>query len=73
MDYRAFSEFAGTWGLVFLVAMFAVALIYALWPGNRDKFSRAAQTPLDDDDNHYREQSQNNDAYDGGREAGSGR
>lgn len=48
MTYQDFSQFAGTWGLVFLVVMFAVAIVYALWPSNRDKFSRASALPLQD-------------------------
>ena len=49
MTYQTVSGFAQTWGLVFLVVMFLIALAYALWPGNRDRFRRAAQVPLDDD------------------------
>ncbi|MCR6643745.1 MAG: cbb3-type cytochrome c oxidase subunit 3 [Terricaulis sp.] len=54
MDYLAISQFAATWGLVLLCGGFAAALIYALWPGNKDKFSRAAQAPLDDGDDDGR-------------------
>jgi len=49
MTFESFSHFAGTWGLVFLVVLFAVALVYALWPGNRKKFERAAHLPLLED------------------------
>ncbi len=49
MSHEAVAEFAQTWGLVYLIAMFAVALAYALWPGNRDKFKRAARLPLEED------------------------
>lgn len=48
MSYEEFSHFAGTWGLVWLVVMFMTALAYALWPSNKEKFERAAQSPLDD-------------------------
>ena len=50
MTYQDVALFAQTWGLVILVVFFAVALTYALWPGNRDKFHRAAQLPLADDE-----------------------
>jgi cytochrome c oxidase cbb3-type subunit 4 len=43
-------NFAGTWWLLFLVACFAVVLIYALWPKNKKKFDEAARIPLDEDD-----------------------
>lgn len=49
MTYQDLSQFAGTWGLGFLVVMFAVALTYALWPSNKDKFDKAAMMPLNDD------------------------
>ncbi|MFN7056689.1 cbb3-type cytochrome c oxidase subunit 3 [Hyphomonas sp.] len=48
--YSTLSSFAQTWGLGFFVLMFAVALTYALWPANRDKFRDAASTPLIDKD-----------------------
>jgi cytochrome c oxidase cbb3-type subunit 4 len=50
MSHAEVSTFAQTWGLVFLVVMFVVAVAYALWPKNKKKFDRAAQLPLDDDD-----------------------
>lgn len=52
MSYEQATQFAQTWGLALLVVLFAGVLIYALWPGNRDKFKRAAHTPLkaEDDD-----------------------
>ena len=49
MTYETLSAFAQTWGLCFLVVMFIVALVYALWPGNREKFQRAARLPLDEE------------------------
>jgi len=48
MTYETAARFAQTWGLVLLVGAFLLALVYALWPGNRAKFQRAAQLPLDD-------------------------
>lgn len=47
--YEAISHFAGTWGLVLLLLLFAAAVVYALWPGNRRKFERAKRLPLEDD------------------------
>lgn len=48
--YERISEIAGTWGLVLLLVLFAAAVLYALWPANRDKFERASHLPLMDDD-----------------------
>lgn len=44
--YEALSSFAQTGGLIYFVSMFLVALIYALWPRNKEKFDHAAQMPL---------------------------
>jgi cytochrome c oxidase cbb3-type subunit 4 len=49
MSFQAVSHFAQTWGLVLLVVLFAAVLAYALWPGNRKRFERAARAPLEDD------------------------
>ncbi|MFN3609717.1 MAG: cbb3-type cytochrome c oxidase subunit 3 [Hyphomonas sp.] len=48
--YETLSSFAQTWGLGFFVLMFLIAVAYALWPGNRDKFRNAAHQPLEDKD-----------------------
>jgi cytochrome c oxidase cbb3-type subunit 4 len=52
MTYEQASQLAQTGGLVLLTALFAASLIYALWPGNADKFKRASRAPLDDGDDH---------------------
>lgn len=55
MTYAEASHFAQTWGLALLVVLFLAVLIYALWPGNRDKFKRAAHTPLENEDDDGRQ------------------
>lgn len=50
MTYEQATHLAQTWGLVLLVVCFAAAVLYALWPGNREKFKRAARAPLKDGD-----------------------
>jgi cytochrome c oxidase cbb3-type subunit 4 len=54
MNYAQVSQFAQTWGLVLLALLFACAVAYALWPGNREKFKRAASTPLEKDNDDGR-------------------
>jgi len=49
MSYENFRYLADTWGLVYLMAMFAAVLVYAMWPGNRRKFKDAARMPLDEE------------------------
>ena len=49
--YRAFAEFAQTWGLIYFMAIFAGVLVYALWPSRKrqKKFDEAARIPLRED------------------------
>lgn len=54
MTYEQAVQFAQTWGLVMLAACFGAAVLYALWPGNREKFNRAAHAPLNDGDDDGR-------------------
>ncbi len=49
MTYESVSYFAQTWGLVYLVVLFAGVLVYALRPGAKDKFEQAARIPLKED------------------------
>ncbi|MDG1709012.1 MAG: cbb3-type cytochrome c oxidase subunit 3 [Emcibacteraceae bacterium] len=49
MSYQEVSSFSQSWGLVFLVSMFVVAVAYALWPSNKEKFDDAAKSALDED------------------------
>ncbi len=49
MDYTTLAEFAQTWGLVYMVAIFIGVLIYALRPGAKKTFDRAARIPLKED------------------------
>jgi cytochrome c oxidase cbb3-type subunit 4 len=49
MSFEAATHFAQTWGLALLSILFLGVVVYALWPGNRKKFDRAARAPLDED------------------------
>ena len=55
MTYEQAAHFAQTWGLALLLILFLGVLIYAFWPGNRDKFKRAAEAPLKDEDDDGRQ------------------
>jgi cytochrome c oxidase cbb3-type subunit IV len=48
-SYRFVAEFAQTWGLLYFVAVFAVVLVYALWPSRQRQFDEAARLPLRED------------------------
>jgi len=49
MTYEGLSQFAHTWGLIYLAALFVGVLIYAFRPGARKKFEDAARIPLKED------------------------
>ncbi|MBL8538576.1 MAG: cbb3-type cytochrome c oxidase subunit 3 [Hyphomonadaceae bacterium] len=48
MTYEQSVHFAQTWGVLLLALCFGVAVLYALWPSNKETFARAARAPLDD-------------------------
>lgn len=50
MDHNSLVAFAKSWGLLYLGAMAAGVLVYALWPSNRKRFDRAKNSILDSDD-----------------------
>jgi cytochrome c oxidase cbb3-type subunit 4 len=47
--YKLLANFAQTWGLVYFVTVFALAVAYALWPTNKTRFDDAARMPLRED------------------------
>ncbi|GGD04872.1 cbb3-type cytochrome oxidase subunit 3 [Pyruvatibacter mobilis] len=49
MGYDEIRGIGGAIGLVMLFIGFIGVIAYALWPGNRNRFDRAAQLPLEDD------------------------
>ncbi len=49
MHYEQVAQFAATYGLIYLVILFAGALAYAFWPSNKEKFDKAARLPLEED------------------------
>jgi cytochrome c oxidase cbb3-type subunit 4 len=52
MTFEQASHLAQTAGLVMLAMCFGLAVIYALWPGNKKKFEQAARSPLEDGDDN---------------------
>jgi cytochrome c oxidase cbb3-type subunit 4 len=49
MEHADIAQFSRTFGLIFMLVLFVVAVGYALWPSKRADFARAARTPLEDD------------------------
>jgi cytochrome c oxidase cbb3-type subunit 4 len=50
MTYEAIRSLAGLTGLFIFIALFAAALVYVLWPGNKERFERARHLPLEKDE-----------------------
>jgi len=50
IEHQALLGFAKSFGLFYLVGLFLIALAYALWPANRQRFDRAAKAILEDDE-----------------------
>jgi cytochrome c oxidase cbb3-type subunit 4 len=49
MDYEFWRSFAAGSGLLFFALLFFGVVAYAFWPSNRERFERAARTPLRED------------------------
>jgi cytochrome c oxidase cbb3-type subunit 4 len=47
--YEEMRAFAASFGLIYLIVLFVGVLVYALWPGNKRTFERAARLPLRED------------------------
>ena len=54
MEHETLVAFAKSGGLFYLMAMSAVALVYALWPSNGPRFDKAARDIIDDEDKPWR-------------------
>ena len=55
--YETLASFAQTGGLLLFVIAFALVLVYALRPANRETFEAARRLPLEDDSIQHEEQS----------------
>lgn len=49
MTYEDVKGIAAMAGLLIFIALFIGVLIYAFWPGNKKRFERARNIPLDKD------------------------
>jgi cytochrome c oxidase cbb3-type subunit 4 len=45
---------SNSFGLFYLIALSAAVLVYTYWPSNKQRFDRAAQSILDDEDKPWR-------------------
>lgn len=51
MTYETVAYFVKTYWWLQFMALFVGVVLYALWPGNKEAFDRAARIPLEDE-NH---------------------
>jgi cytochrome c oxidase cbb3-type subunit 4 len=49
LSYESLRNFAAVWGSLYFALMFAVAIAYALWPANKERFEDAARIPSRED------------------------
>jgi cytochrome c oxidase cbb3-type subunit 4 len=53
MDLDSIAVMLRSFWTIWLMLLFTGILVYAMWPGNRGKFERAAQIPLKDDGQEF--------------------
>lgn len=49
MSYQSLQVLASAASATIFLTVIVVMLVYAFWPGNAQKFERAARQPLEDD------------------------
>ncbi|MEX6634554.1 cbb3-type cytochrome c oxidase subunit 3 [Hyphococcus lacteus] len=49
IDHNTLVLFAKSFGLFYMMAVFACVVVYACWPSNQSKFDRAARSILEVD------------------------
>ncbi len=49
-DHNFFVGFAKSYGLFHMMVIFFGAVVYAYWPSNQEKFDRAANSILEEDE-----------------------
>ncbi|HYG88056.1 MULTISPECIES: cbb3-type cytochrome oxidase subunit 3 [unclassified Azospirillum] len=53
MDLDSITIALRSFWTVWLALLFTGIIVYAMWPGNRGKFDRAAQIPLKEDGQEF--------------------
>jgi cytochrome c oxidase cbb3-type subunit IV len=49
MSYETVASVTQIAAMVFFIALFAVVVVYAFWPGNKKQFEKDAEIPLQKD------------------------
>ena len=50
MEFEFLLYLSKSWGLFYLLTLFIVVVVYALWPSNKSRFDKAASSIIDDQD-----------------------
>ena len=50
LDHDALVWFSKSFGLLYLIGLSIVVVVYAYWPSNKQRFDRAADAILEDED-----------------------
>lgn len=50
IDHETLVAFSKSYGLFYMMAVFAGAVVYACWPGNQAKFDRSKHSILEDEE-----------------------
>jgi len=50
MTHDTILVFSKTWGAIYLLAFFLIALVWTYWPSRKKTYDAAAQSPLGDED-----------------------
>lgn len=50
MDYETFRQLADSWGLIYLVAIFAGVIAFTFRPGSKAEAARIARIPFEKDE-----------------------
>ncbi len=50
MDYNTIVSITQSAALIFFMGLFLAVVVYVFWPGNRDKFDKAARLPFENDE-----------------------
>ncbi|PCI85512.1 MAG: CcoQ/FixQ family Cbb3-type cytochrome c oxidase assembly chaperone [Hyphomicrobiales bacterium] len=50
MDYDVFRQFADSWGLAYLTAVFVIVVLFVFRPGSKKIYDELSKIPLKDDE-----------------------
>ena len=54
LDHDTLVWFSKSFGLFYLIALSLIVVVYAYWPSNKQRFDRAADAILTDEDTPWR-------------------